>query len=140
MPVGGIAGVGFVIAGGNAPVLLDSGKEVLDQMAPLVSFPVVGAPLFAVGPGRDDRSGATRLQLSEQAIAVEGFISQQSAKGEVAEQWRRPFPSCLCPGSRRKRTRLPRAVHQRHNLCCQPAAGAANALALRAPFAPAAFW
>ena len=46
-----IAAGSFVIPGGNAPVLLDPGKEVLDPMAPLVGFPVVGAPLFAVRLG-----------------------------------------------------------------------------------------
>ena len=46
-----IAAGSFVIPGGNAPVLLDPGKEVLDPMAPLVGFPVVGAPLFAFALG-----------------------------------------------------------------------------------------
>ena len=86
MPVGGIAAGGFVIAGGNAPVFLGPGKEVLDQMAPLVGFPVVEAPLFAVRLGWDARWGATHRQLSEQAVVVQGFVSQQSTNGEVAEQ------------------------------------------------------
>ena len=48
VPVNSIIAGSFVIPGGNAPVILDPGKEVLDPMAPLVGFPVVGAPLFAV--------------------------------------------------------------------------------------------
>ena len=32
VPVRGIAAVGFVVTGGNAPALLDPGKEVLDQI------------------------------------------------------------------------------------------------------------
>lgn len=77
-------------------------------MAPLVGLPVVGSPLFAVGRGRDHRSGATGLQLSEQAIAVEGFISQQSAKGEVAEL-RRLFALMPLSWQQEKRTSLPTA-------------------------------
>ena len=42
---------------------------------------IVGAPLFAVPLGWDARWSDMHRQLSEQAIAVQGFVSQQSTKG-----------------------------------------------------------
>jgi hypothetical protein len=44
----------FIVAGGNAPELLESGEEVLDQVSRLVHVFVVGAGSFSVGFWRDD--------------------------------------------------------------------------------------
>ena len=77
---------------------LDSGKEILHQMAPLAGFPVPGAPLFAVRLGWDVRWGDTHRQLSEQAVLVQDLLSQQSTNGEVAEQWCYPFAPVALSG------------------------------------------
>ena len=40
---------GFIVAGGNAPELLEFSEEVLDQMAGFIHVFVMGAGIFSIG-------------------------------------------------------------------------------------------
>jgi hypothetical protein len=58
MDGGDVAGVGFVVPGGNSPELLQLGEGVLDQVAPAVRVAVeadgglaVGLDLSGLAPG-----------------------------------------------------------------------------------------
>src|SRR3712207_8457129 len=79
MDGGGVAGVGFVVAGGDGPERLQLGEGVLDQVAPAahVAAEVDGA--LAVGLGRDRRGGTTNVEVRPESVAVEGLVAGQGA-------------------------------------------------------------
>ncbi len=121
--VGGTTAVGSVITGGTAPVLLDPGKEILHQVAPLVGFLMVGPLVFTAGPWGDDRYCATGIQRGEQPVIVKCFACQQNVKRRLVAQWR---SSPAVVGLSRKqegKQRVPSPSHQCRHLCGQPAVG-----------------
>jgi hypothetical protein len=75
---------GFVVAGGDGAELLDSGEEVLDQVARFVHVFIINARRFSAGFWRDDDLFSRRLQrFYDPFIGVEGFIGENGIGGDV---------------------------------------------------------
>src|SRR5918998_917896 len=77
MDGGGVAGVGFVAAGGDGPELLQLGEAVLDQVAPAVHVAVEVDGALAVGLGWDHRGGTTIVEVRPEPVGVEGLVAEQ---------------------------------------------------------------
>lgn len=58
----------FIVSGCDGPILLEFGKEVLDQVPGLIQVLIVFALFFAVRLGRDDDFDARFLQKIENAL------------------------------------------------------------------------
>lgn len=70
----------FVVAGGDGTKLLEPGKEVLDEMARFVEFPVIVPWDVPVGLGWDDGGLAGLGERGEDAlIGIECLVCDQSA-------------------------------------------------------------
>jgi hypothetical protein len=82
----GEAGVGFVVARGNAAELLDLAEEVLDQMAPLVHLEVAGNVGGPVGFGRDHGPGAPLVHVRADRIGIESFVGEQGGESEMLQK------------------------------------------------------
>src|SRR4028118_2430966 len=82
----GVAGVGFVEAGGDGPELLRVGEGVLDQVAPAVHVAVEADDGLAVRLGRDHCGGTTLVKLRPEPVGVEGFVAEQGAEGDALDQ------------------------------------------------------
>src|SRR5215831_10751413 len=62
----GEAGVGFIVAGGDAAELFEALEEILDEVAPLVHFAVMRNGRLAARHRRDDGDGAPFVQHGAQ--------------------------------------------------------------------------
>src|SRR3546814_3813089 len=80
MKRGGVAGVGLVVARGDAAELLDLLEEVLDQMAPFVHLLIVGDGAGAAGVREDHGERAALVQGGSQGVAVEGLVGDQGVE------------------------------------------------------------
>src|SRR5688572_22783846 len=88
MDDGGEALIGFVRAHGNAFEFLELAEEILDQVPPFVEFGVERQRRRTPRMLGDDDLGAALVQLSNDGIAVEGLVGDQSAKGEIVDERR----------------------------------------------------
>src|SRR5919206_1829035 len=140
MDGGGVAGVGFVVAGGDGPELLQLGEGVLDQVAPAVHVAVEVDGGLAVRLGRDHRGGTTIVEVRPEPVGVEGLVAEQSAKGDALDQ--RLHADAVVPlaGQQDETHQVTERIDQSDDLGGQPAARAADGLILSPPFAPLAFW
>ena len=71
---GGVAGVGFIVPGGDAAEFFDQLKEIRDQVTPFGHLAVVRDRRFAVGLRRDDGGGAAIVQGGAQGVVVERLL------------------------------------------------------------------
>ena len=85
---GGEAGIGFVCAHGDAFELLKLAEEILDQVPSFVEFGIERQRSCAPRMLRNDDLGAAFVQFSNDGIAVEGLVGDQSVKGETVNEWR----------------------------------------------------
>src|SRR5918997_2386806 len=140
MDGGGVAGVGFVVAGGDGPELLQLGEAVLDQVAPAVHVAVEVDGALAVGLGWDHRGGTTIVEVRPEPVGVEGLVAEQGAEGDALDQ--RPHADAVVAlaGQQDEAHRVAEGVDQGDDLGGQPAARAADGLISSPPFAPLAFW
>src|ERR687889_2322612 len=140
MDGGGVAGVGFVVAGGDGPELLQLGEGVLDQVAPAVHVAVEVDGALAVGLGWDHRGGTTIVEVRPEPVGVEGLVAEQGAEGDALDQ--RPHADAVVAlaGQQDEAHRVAEGVDQGDDLGGQPAARAADGLISSPPFAPIAFW
>ena len=83
-------------ANGHGPTPLMDGLPLCSPI--FLQDDTLGAPLVAVRLGWNARWGDTHRQLSEQAVLVQGFVSQQSTNGEAAEQGCCPFAPVALSG------------------------------------------
>jgi hypothetical protein len=78
---------GFVIARGDSPKLLESAKEVLDQVARLVEVFIVMAWISPTAFGRDDRRLAGFLErLDDALVGVEGLVGDDDVGRHAGQQ------------------------------------------------------
>ena len=122
---------GFVIAGCDAPELLEFAEEILDQVALFVKFAIEFARRQAVWSRRDYGGFASRRQRAEySAIGIEGAICDQQVGGHMRQQ--RISPGQVVRLSRRQQEaqRIAERVDQRVDLGAQTAAAAAKCLVL----------
>src|SRR3954465_1532483 len=133
----GVAGVGFVIAGGDSPELLQLGEGVLDKMAPTVHLPVEADHGLAVGLGWDDRGGTTLIQLRPEPVDVERLVAEQSAEGDTLDQRRHADAVVALAGQQDEAYEVAESVGQVNDLGRQAPPRAADGLGLGpAPCAP----
>ena len=69
----------FVVTRGDGAVLLESGKEVLDQVARLVQVTVVGSRVLArVFRGNDDAFSSLQQRLDHPLLRVVGLVGDDA--------------------------------------------------------------
>src|ERR671917_778494 len=140
MDGGGVAGVGFVVAGGDGPELLQLGEGVLDEVAPAVHVAVEADGGLAVGLRRDHRGGAAIVKPCSEPVRVERFVAEQSAEGDALDQRLHADAVVALAGQQDEAHRIAEGVDEGDDLGRQPAARAADGLISSPPFAPLAFW
>src|SRR3712207_5378997 len=140
MDGGSVAGVGFVVAGGDGPELLQLGEGVLDEVAPAVHVTVEVDGGFAVGLGWDNRGGTTIVEARPEPVRVERFVAEQSAEGDALDQRRHADAVVALAGQQDEAHQIAEGVDEGDDLGGQAAARAADGLILGPPFAPLAFW
>src|SRR5215210_1867918 len=140
MDGGGVAGIGLVVAGGDAPELLQLGEGVLDQVAPAVHVAVEVEAAFAAGLGRDHRRGAAGVELRPEPVHVERLVAEQRAEGHAFDQRRHADGVVPLAGQQHEAHEVAQRIDQSDELGGQAAARAADGLALGPPLAPLAFW
>src|SRR5829696_7002057 len=136
----GVAGVGFVVASGDGPELLQLGEGVLDEVAPAVHVAVEADGGLAVGLGRDHRGGAAGVKLRPEPVGVEGFVAEQGAEGGALDQRRHANGVVALARQQDEAHQIAEGVREGDDLGGQAAARAADRLVLGPPFAPLAFW
>ena len=92
--------------------------------------------MVAAGSWGNDCRCATGIQLGEQPAVVKCFVRQESAKRHSLDQGRHSLAVVGLSREQEEANEITQGVHQCHDLCGQPAAGSANGLMLRPPFAP----
>src|SRR5215213_6980872 len=140
MDGGGVAGVGLVVAGGDAPELLQLGEGVLDQVAPAVQGAVEVEAAFAAGLGRDHRRGAAGVELRPEPVHVERLVAEQRAEGHAFDQRRHADGVVPLAGQQHEAHEVAQRIDQSDDLGGQAAARAPDGLALGPPLAPLALW
>src|SRR5215212_628852 len=136
----GVAGVGFVVAGGDGTELFQLGEGVLDQVAPAVHVAVEVDGGLAVGLGRDHRGGAAGVKLRPEPVGVEGFVAEQGAEDGALDQRRHADGVVALARQQDEAHQIAEGVREGDDLGGQAAARAADRLVLGPPFAPLAFW
>jgi len=76
----------FLEAHGNAAVVLDALKEVLDETAVLVEMAVEFSRLFTAGSGRNDGRAALRASLLDDGIGVVALVADDVGIMNASEQ------------------------------------------------------
>lgn len=120
----------FVEACGDAAILLQLVEEAFDEVALAVKREVRFARLFAIGPRRDDRRDASRLERLDEGVGVVTSVADECLGLEVFEQW-----LGLCDVGRLSRcerdgNRIAERVDNGVDLRCQAAARTADGLGL----------
>lgn len=140
MDHGAEAGVGFVVARGDAAELLEIAEEVFDQMAPFVHRPVAGDRSFAAGLGRNDGGCTPLIQRGADPVDVEGLVAKQGGKVDVGDQRRDALAVVSLARQQDEAHQVAQRVDPRHDLGRQSAARSADGLILSPPLAPVPFW
>src|SRR5208337_3829514 len=136
MDHGGEAGVRFVGAHRDALELLEFTEEVLDQMTPFVHLCINRQRPGAARVLRDDDFGPARIEISDDGVAVKGFVGDQRVKAHPCDERRDAHGVEPMAGQEFKADEIAECIGQRQNLGGHAAFGAANDLALSPPFAP----
>src|SRR5215207_7278171 len=135
----GVAGVGFVVASGNGPELLQLGEGVLDEVAPAVHVAVEADDGFAVDLGRDHRGGPAIVQVRPEPVHIECFVAEQGPEGDTLNQRPHADTVVVLAGQQDETHQGAEGVDKSDDLGRQTAARAADGLVPGPPFAPLAF-
>ncbi|MGX1500887.1 transposase [Labrenzia sp. MBR-25] len=81
-----VAAVGFGGAHGDAFELFEFAEEVLDEVSPFVDLCIDLSRQGSAGMLRDHDLGAAFIEVSDNGIAVEGFVGEQSPKLDTVNQ------------------------------------------------------
>lgn len=136
----GEATVGLIIAGGDAPELLEIAEEVLDQVTPAVHREVAGDRADAVGLGRDNRQRSPIVEVGADPVDVEGLVGDQGLELEAGDQRRDTDAVVALARQQDEADQVAERIDQGNDLGRQAAARAANGLSASPPFAPAPCW
>src|SRR3712207_3116328 len=140
MDGGGVAGVGLVVAGGDAPEPLQLGEGVLDQVAPAIHVAVEVEAAFAAGLGRNHRRGAAGVEVRPDPGHVERFVAEQGVEGDAVDERRHADGVVPLAGQQHEAHQVAERVGEGDDLGGQAAARAPDGLASGPPFAPLALW
>jgi hypothetical protein len=131
----------FVIAGGDAPEVLELAEEALDQIAFAVEHLAEARFPFAIGFGRDVGNRALRLDQVSYAIGVISFVGEDD--GSRIETVKQAERCRSVVGLTRRQTEPDRealGVDDRVDLGREPASGATETMISIPLFAVAACW
>src|SRR5574337_319013 len=134
--VGGEALVGLVGTHGDPLEFLELAEEVLDQVAPFIHLLVNGKRLRSARMLGDHDLGAARIELSDNRVAVEGFVRDQRAEGDALDEWRDAHAVEALPRQEDEAHQVAQRIGKGDDFGGHAALGAANGLALGPPFAP----
>jgi len=129
----------FVVARCNGTILLESGKEVLDQVARLVQVSVMAALVLArFEAGNHHRFTGFLQRLDQSLVGIVGSISDDRSAWCGLEQHVCAFQIMGLSGRQVKAGGVSQCIDRRMDFGCQAAAAAPNGLALLRPlfFAP----
>ncbi len=115
---------GLVVAGGDAPELLQETHHALDAIAPGIALSVEGARVLAVGFPRDDRVRAVQVEARAQLVAVVALVGQELARQDFGgvDQVGRSRDVGGLPGCEMDRERQSVGFRQHVDLGREPAA------------------
>ena len=82
-----VAPVKLVVSRGDSTKMLDTTEKSLDQVAPLVDMPVVGALLGSVRTRGNDRLCTACCDGVDQRVAVVGFVGSNRLGRDALKQW-----------------------------------------------------
>jgi hypothetical protein len=133
---GSEAGVSFVVAGGDAPELLEPLETVLDEMPPFVHLDVMWDWRFAISLGGNDSDRTTFVQSGTQAVVIEGFVGDERREIDILDQWLSANAVMALTRQKHEANKIAQRIGERHNLGRQPAARMADGLIVSPPFAP----
>ena len=112
---------GFVIARGDRAELFEFTKEIFDQVAFLVNFPVEFSRCQAVWPRRDNsRFAGARQGREDPGVGVEGFVGDQAIGHHGRQQRVGAGQIVHLSGGQQKRQRIAERVDQGVDLGAQP--------------------
>src|SRR3984893_834973 len=135
---GGEAGIGLVVARGDAAELFEPLEAILDEMPPLVHVGIVRDGRLAVVLGRDDGERAPLVELGTQGIVVERLVADERCELDVCDQRLDTNAVVTLAGKKNEADQIAQRICQRHDLGSQAAARAADGLIESPPFAPVA--
>jgi hypothetical protein len=123
-------------AQGDAFELLKLAEEILDQMAPFVHLDVNLERLGAARVLRDDNLGAALVEIGDDVVAVERFVSNEAAELDAVDQRWDADRIKAVSRQQLEAHKVAERIGEREDFGRHAALGAANGLALRPPFAP----
>ena len=138
-----VVGQEFVVSGGDTAELLQLVEEALDEVAFLVEGLIVRPSLLSVRFGRNDqfRSGVSDGLV--QVVGVVALIGDHGFRLEASDQLVAAGGIMALTWSEQQAHRVAKRIRGGMDFGAQAAAGAAQSLSIRPPFAmraPAACW
>src|SRR5215213_139256 len=130
MDHGGETRICFVAAHGHALELLQLAEEVLDQVSPLIDIEVYVERRATLWPLRDHHLRAALVQLRDDPVGVERFVSNETAELDVFDQRFHANRVVALTWQQDEPYEIAQRVGQRQDLGRQATARLANGLAL----------
>ena len=129
----------LVIARGNGPVLLQTGKEVFHQVTLFVQVPVAFTRLLGRGARwNDDLFAFVQQGLHHPSLGVVAFVGNDNLPWRVLEQHIGTLQIMTLSGRQMKARGVAQRIDCGVNLGAQPASAAPDGLFVQTPFfAPA---
>ena len=124
---------GFLVARGDAPEVLESIEEALDEIAFAVERVVALALDFPVRLGRDDGPDRPDIERGDEAVAVVSLVTDQSLRLDLRGQMFGAGDVMRLPAGEANRERIAQRIDDGMDLRGQSAARSADGLIL-APF------
>ena len=112
MPVGCVAGTGFVVSRCYPPEFLDLCKVVFNQVTPLVHVSIVVSLHFPVRFGWNNRSCAALIKVLQEPIGVEGLVGRQRCEGDIVDQGSNPLHVVRLPRQKQKAEQVAERIDQ----------------------------
>jgi hypothetical protein len=133
---GGEAGIGLLIARGDASKRFQRTEEVLDEVAPLVFFGIMrGVSRGPLAQGNHSLDAAVS-QLLAQPVRIERLVADQGETGNARHEHVHAGDIVSLAGQKNETDQIAEPIDERCNLGGQAAARFADGLILSPPFAP----
>lgn len=129
----------LVVAGCDAPPILEPAEATFDDIAALVGFLVMADLLFAIGFARNNGLDALLLQEGSDRVGVIAFIGEQFPDpGEKADAFLRHHTVSGVAGRENKHPGTAEFIHYRMDFAVLAALRKPDRLKIRPPFPPLA--
>lgn len=115
---------------------LEFGEEVLDEMAPFVHLLVDGERLGSTGMLRDDGRGAARVEIGDNAVAIECLVGDQCVEGQSFDERGNAHGVKALPREKHEAHAIAKRIGERPDFGGHAAFRPADRLVLGPPFAP----